>query len=429
MRTILLVIKHEIVTMLGKRSFWIMTFLFPLLIMVLTFGSQFMADRAIAEEEPPVGIPLPGAGQGENGEPGSSNTPTTASANGYVDQSGLIQRHPAEIPYERLHPFADEAAAQTALTHGEISRYYLIPPDYLRDGKIMVIEKEFQPFASLRGGATPLMTYLINLNLTEDSTTALLLSNPTASVNARSIAPQPEDEGDPMAFVAAFTPTMFIFFFLLINSSGFMLQSVSREKENRTVEMLLVSLRPRELMMGKMAGLSVIALLQMSVWIGGSMLVLGRSSGASGIASLIVLPEGFLIWAVLFFILGYLVYASLMGAVGALAPTAREGGQLVFIIILPLMIPLWFNAAFIQAPNGGAATFLSLFPMTAPTSMITRMMMVAVPPWQMAVSMGGLAVTAYLFILLSARFFRADTLLSGAAVSWRRIWLALKPGA
>jgi ABC-2 type transport system permease protein len=167
----------------------------------------------------------------------------------------------------------------------------------------------------------------------------------------------------------------------------------------------------------------------MSVWIGGSMLVLGRSSGASGIASLIVLPEGFLIWAVLFFILGYLVYASLMGAVGALAPTAREGGQLVFIIILPLMIPLWFNAAFIQAPNGGAATFLSLFPMTAPTSMITRMMMVAVPPWQMAVSMGGLAVTAYLFILLSARFFRADTLLSGAAVSWRRIWLALKPGA
>jgi ABC-2 type transport system permease protein len=426
MRTIALVIKHEITTMLHKRSFWIMTFLFPLLIMILTFGSQFLADRTLAEAERPAALPLP---DGLESPPGAATAPSPLPApatEGYVDQSGLLGPQPPEIPYELLHPFADEAGAQMALRNGDIRRYYLIPADYLASGKVFIIEQEFQPFGALQGGTPPLLTYLINLSLSGDPVTARLISNPTAVVSARSIAPDQADTGDPTMFVAAFTPTMFIFFFLLLNSSGFMLQSVSREKENRTVEMLLVSLRPRELMVGKMVGLSIIALLQMTIWVGGSLFVLGRATALAGIANLINFPEGFLLWALLYFVFGYLVYASLMGAVGALAPTAREGGQLVFIIILPLLIPLWFNAAFIQAPNGGLATFLSLFPLTAPTSMITRMLAVTVPIWQMAASLLGLAVTAYLFVLLAARFFRADTLLSDAAVSWRRIWSVVK---
>lgn len=424
MRTILLVIKQEIVTMLGKRSFWIMTFLFPLLIMVLTFGSQFMADRAMADIPPPATVPRP-ANAEEAGEPAPIWPEFSPSVSGYVDQSGLIQRHPDSVPYELLHPFASETAAHNGLAAGEIDRYYVIPPDYLTSGEIILVQEEFQVFGGAVAG--PLLTYLINLNLVGDELTAGLLNNPTAALQTRSIAAdQPHDESDAMTFVAAFTPTMFIFFFLLINSSGFMLQSVSREKENRTVEMLLVSLRPRDLMVGKMVGLSVIALLQMAIWVGGSLLVLNRARVASGLLGTLSLPEGFLVWALLYFVFGYLVYASLMGAVGALAPSAREGGQLVFIIILPLLIPLWFNTAFIQAPNGGAAVFMSLFPMTAPTSMITRMMMTTVPTWQLATSLLGLMATAYLFILLAGRFFRADTLLSDAAVSWRRILAVLQ---
>jgi len=424
MRTILLVIRQEIVTMLGKRSFWIMTFLFPLLIMILTFGSQFMAGRAMADTPPPVTAPPPGNGA-ETGEPEPIWPEFRPSVSGYVDQSGLVQQHPPSVPYELLHPFADETAAQNALATGGIDRYYLILPNYLTSGEIVLVQEEFQVFGGI--GTGQLLTYLINLNLVGDEMTAGLINNPTGSLKTRSIAAeQPKDEGDPMAFAAAFTPTMFIFFFLLLNSSGFMLQSVSREKENRTVEMLLVSLRPRDLMVGKMVGLSVIALFQMGVWVGGSLFILGRARGLSNLVGMLNLPDGFLGWTLLYFIFGYLVYASLMGAVGALAPTAREGGQLVFIIILPLLIPLWFNTAFIQAPNGGVATFLSLFPLTAPTSMITRMMAVTVPVWQLAASLLGLAVTAYLFVLLAARFFRADTLLSDAAVSWRRILAVLK---
>jgi ABC-2 type transport system permease protein len=204
-------------------------------------------------------------------------------------------------------------------------------------------------------------------------------------------------------------------------SSGFMLQSVAREKENRTMEVLLVTLQPRQLMLGKILGLSVVALLQMAVWMAGALLVLSRGQDILGMAGAVTLPSGFLLWALLYFVLGYLLYASLMGAIGALAPTAREGQQFTFFVLLPLLIPLWLNSVFVHTPDGTLAVALSLFPLTAPTSMMTRLVATSVPGWQLAVSLLGLALTTYLLVALAARFFRADTLLSSSSLHWRQL--------
>ena len=88
--------------------------------------------------------------------------------------------------------------------------------------------------------------------------------------------------------------------------------------------------------------------------------------------------------------------------------------------MLPLMLPVWFNTVFIQTPNGGMATMLSLIPLTAPTvdaaaSGDRRCAAVAA-----IVGLIGLAITTYVFVLISARFFRADTLLSSMSLTWRR---------
>jgi ABC-2 type transport system permease protein len=114
----------------------------------------------------------------------------------------------------------------------------------------------------------------------------------------------------------------------------------------------------------------------------------------------------------------------MMGAVGALAPNAREAGQFTFAIILPLMIPLWFNFSIMEDPGGTLATVLSLIPLTAPVTMMTRLAVGDVPLWQLLVSVGLLAVTTYGFVLLSSRFFRADTLLSNATLKWNRLLTA-----
>jgi ABC-2 type transport system permease protein len=115
-----------------------------------------------------------------------------------------------------------------------------------------------------------------------------------------------------------------------------------------------------------------------------------------------------------------------LGALGALAPTVREGTQFTFLAIMPLLAPIWLNAAFTQAPDGALATALSLFPLTAPTAMATRLSVGHVPFWQPLVSLIGLIVTTYLFVLLAARLFRADTLLSDASLNWGRLRAELR---
>jgi ABC-2 type transport system permease protein len=133
------------------------------------------------------------------------------------------------------------------------------------------------------------------------------------------------------------------------------------------------------------------------------------------------LPPGFIVVTVLYFLFGYLMYSSALGALGALAPNVREGSQFTFALILPLLIPLWFNQMFVQDPNGPIATALSLFPLTAPTAMVTRLAAGDVPSWQLIVGLALVAATSIGFLLLSARFFRADTLLSVESLTLRRL--------
>jgi ABC-2 type transport system permease protein len=265
-----------------------------------------------------------------------------------------------------------------------------------------------------------LFEYVVSYNLVGDESTAGLVLDPTPRVEHRALAPRTRNDRDnPLTYWVPYA-TMFILFFSLTMSGGMLLQSVTKEKETRTAEVLLLSLRPGELMLGKIVGLGTVALMQLAVWAGGGLLLLGRGGQVLPTGSY-SLPPGFLVWLALYFLFGYATYATVMGALGVLAPTAREGAQFTFLALLPLMIPLWLNQVFMEEPNGALATFLSLFPLTAPLAMVTRLAGGGVPLWQPVIGVLALAGTAYVFVLIAARLFRADTLLSNASLSWKRI--------
>jgi ABC-2 type transport system permease protein len=406
MKNIWIVIKHEIITMVTKPSFWLTTFLLPAVIMGFSFGAQLIGQRMIPEEDEII------SGESER-----------ALAIGYVDHAGIITDLPESIPAAMVAAYSDEEAAATALRAGEISQYYVIAEDYIESGEIVAMEREFSLLGSIP--QLTLFELIVNYNMIGDETVARRVANPIPNLQTQALRPASEiSESMDARFIVAYG-TLFIFFFVFTMSSGFMLQSVSREKENRTVEILLVSLEPKELMLGKVLGLGFVALLQVVIWLGGSLLTLSRGetmlSGLGIVLGNITLPDGFIVWALLYFVLGYLLYASALGAIGALAPNARETGQVTFVILLPLMIPLWLNTSFTQAPNGALATALSLFPLTAPTSMLPRLAVGGVPLWQPIASLIGLTITTYIFVALSARFFRADTLLSSASLDWKRL--------
>ena len=173
-------------------------------------------------------------------------------------------------------------------------------------------------------------------------------------------------------------------------------------------------------MIGKILAMSVVMLIQLGVWAVGGFLILDRGADLMQVASF-SFPQGFWIWASIFLILGYLLYASVMAAAGAIAPNAREGNQVIWLLIIPLMPTLMFGRVFLEEPHGTLSVALSLFPLSAPSAMVTRLAVSQVPLWQVLISLAGLALTTYLFVILSSRFFRADNLISQESFNWRRL--------
>jgi ABC-2 type transport system permease protein len=208
-------------------------------------------------------------------------------------------------------------------------------------------------------------------------------------------------------------------------SASYLLSSITKEKENRVLEILMVSLAPRQMLVGKMIALGLVGLLQMSLWIGTGYTLLRLSGRTFSLPAAFQLPLSFLLWGIVFFLLGYAVYASLMASLGALVPNLREASQATFVVILPLLVPLMLIGVLIEDPNGALATGLSLFPLTAPVVMMTRLAAGRVPLWQLFLSAGLLVITVVLLVRAVAGMFRAQVLLSGQPLSLRRLVDAL----
>lgn len=401
MRNILLVIKYEFIAILSKRSFWLTTFFLPAMILTVTFGSQLFFRDSLDE---PSESELISSGDLEIG---------------LVDLSGLIQNIPEDY---QLIVFPDQAGASSALEQGNIDKYYLLQEDALETGTIFLIVKDYAPLKEM--GSSAYFLPLLKYNLAPELETALLLEQPLQNLVFQELESESQLRNTGQTKLTEMLPYMFlIVFFMLISVSGsLMLTSVTQEKENRTVEILLLSLRPIELMAGKLLGLTLVALLQIGIWAIAIPNGLNSANSYFELAGGMQIPASLFYWGIPFVFLGFLMYASAQGALGALAPTAREGTQYTFLVMLPLFIPMILNGLFVEAPGGGLVTFLSLFPLTAPISMVARMSAVLVPVWQTVLSLIGVLLFTMLFILLSAQLFRADTLLSTGSLNISRLW-------
>lgn len=414
MRNIWTVIKHEIRVTLRKKSFWILSFIVP--VVMLGFqGYYILLDNDIS--------------LGESEEAAEEEvSPVEPTIIGMVDETGLIEEIPKGIPAGVFLRFGAIDEGRAALENGDIDQLVLIPSDYVTSGEVKIYAENFQILSEgdmgvAFGSANEwMLPYIINSNLIGDESLSTVIFNPTPGVQANYIPLNPPEEGsEDSAALAEFTSTSipYIYYFILIIVSGYILQSVTAEKENRTVEVILVSLDSDELMAGKLLGMTSVAILQLAVWAGGAALILNQGSRYLDISELSFTPA-FFITALLFLILGYLLYASVMAAAGALANTAREASQVTWLLILPLLPTLMFGRLFVEDPDNVFALFLSMFPLSSPSAMVTRMAVGSVPAWQVLLSLFLLLITAYAVLMMASRFFHPQNLLSQAQFSWRR---------
>jgi ABC-2 type transport system permease protein len=411
MRRVWLTAKYEMRSHLSRRSFWVTTFVLPAALVALVLLIHAFSG---------------GSGD-QTGLPGLAGD---SGAIGYVDEGGLLKTSVASLPSGLAYKYSSEQEARNALQQGRIDRFYLVPADYVSSGRLTVVQQRYQPLKAVSSGQ--LMTYLLNTGISGDESLARLLLDPTPVVQTSALAPA--DIGSPdSAAVSYLLPylLMFILYLALAMTSGFMLQSVSREKENRTAEMLLVSMRPRDLMLGKIAGLSVVGLLQVAIWMafffgigGGFGSVIGIDLHVTAGAAARIIP-----WTVGYFLFGYLMYAAIYATLGVLTPTVRDANHFVYIAIIPLVIPLLFNAVISQDPGGALAVTLSLFPLTSPIAMVARQGAALVPWWQALAGLVVLAAFAYLFVLTAGKLFRAENVLSARALTLTRLKAELRlPG-
>jgi len=211
----------------------------------------------------------------------------------------------------------------------------------------------------------------------------------------------------------------------ILMGSGLLLRSVSEEKKSRVIEILLVSVHPRQLLTGKIMGLGIAGLLQAVVWTGLGYVLLRLLGGPVAQPVGLNLSPAAIAWIAVFMVLGYLVYATLYAGAGALVPDWRKARSASLLIAVPALVGFEIGLFTTDDPNGLLAVVTSLFPLTAPMIMVKRLVVGGVPAWQLWVAAGGMVLTIPLVVRAVARMFQAQYLLSGEPFSARRYFRVL----
>lgn len=347
---------------------------------------------------------------------------------GYVDESGGFDQYTSQGNITLVR-FDTPDEATEALVKGDIKEYFVIPPDYISVGVINRYTMQKELVAPLATEAA--IKNFLSSNLLAGkvpATTAARIQAPlslfTITLTATGVV-APEQGG----FGNFVIPVIFgmLLVFAIIFSSTYLLQGLGEEKENRLIEVLLSSVSTRQLLTGKVLGIGAAGLVQVVVWVVSAPLLLNlASSSIGGFISTIQLSASFLVLAVVYFILGYLLFAVLSAGIGAISSGSREGQQLITIFTLPLISPLWFISLLILFPNNPIWVFLTIFPITAPVTTMIRLGATDVPAWQLAVSIAVLGLSMIGVLFITVRVFRTYLLMYGKRPSLGEVIRSLR---
>jgi ABC-2 type transport system permease protein len=249
-------------------------------------------------------------------------------------------------------------------------------------------------------------------------------------MESRVISSGGETQGEgPLGFVFTFVVPYFLSIFLVMTifiSSGYLLQSVAEEKESRVIEIVVSSVRPVELMTGKVAGLGALGLTQILIWM---ISAAGFSGGAVALMAIVgaaSIPARVLILGVVYYLLGYTLYAILMAGVGALGATTQESQQLAGIFSFFAAVPYMVSGFLFTNPNMPIARVLSWFPLTASTMMMLRLPLAEVPWVDVVSSIVLLLLSIPAALWVGSKLFRVGLLIYDKRPTLKEIWHILR---
>ena len=358
---------------------------------------------------------------------GAANGPSAAEVQLLiVNESGLtISFDPTALPNVEL---LGRAGADTRLASGRASEYYRIPASYPTLPAVDLIEApQHGPgleSSQRQASQQQLLEALLREALLTDSNLTAAERNRVIApvqINARTTTGEPVSDAAVVAsFLVPFAFTL-LFVMSIFITSGYLLQSVTEEKENRVVEIVLSSVPSMPLMAGKILGLGAAGLTQVVVWLLTGLIALPLLSDKLGVVQSIHLSPGLLLLAILYFVLGYLAFGGIFAAIGAMAPGNREAQQYSGFFGFFAVIPLILTSVLLTDPTSPLVWLMALFPLTAPATMLQELSLSSPPVAMVALSLLSLTVFVLLSMVASARIFRATVLLYGVRPGLRQV--------
>ena len=385
--------------------------------LILTFGLPVLMIAAGA-----VGILAVSAGNGD--------APTTI---GYVDHTGelaaveTVRLEEALVNLDQtLHFVAYDSmdAAEAAYLNGEIGGFLLIPDDYF-EGQPVTYYSDAEAGTVIQEG---LRLFLRRSQLVEqpqwlferldDAATYTYVAQGSGEVVSEGVG----------LIVRLATPAFLAIIFMLavVFGTSQMGAAIIQEKDQRAMEMIITSLRPMELVGGKVLGLTLLSLTQFAIWTAGGIIALFLGFSNQLDLQGLALPWNALFWGFLLIIPGYFLFAMLAAGLGIIAGNSQQAQQLAGLMSLLGLAPIYLLGPILSNPDGPVAVGLTLFPLTSPIVALMRTVFTAVPTWQMAAAFAILVVSLAFTIWLVTRIFRAAMLNYGKALRPRQVWRALR---
>jgi ABC-2 type transport system permease protein len=346
---------------------------------------------------------------------------------GFLDRSGVITNpgHSGEKgtvfePIIEFKAYETEDQARTDLEAEEIQAYYIIPETYPQAPEVKLVFFD-QPGTGVQRQFNQFIRN--NLETFEDLDPQVMQRlQEGSSITVTSLDGSREMQEDQWFMI--FTPFIagVMFIIVVMTSGGYLLQAVVEEKENRTMEIVITSVTPNQLMTGKIIGNIAVGLSQLIIWLAFGWIALLVGGLLWPPLQDFSLPADFALVLIALLFPSFIMISAIMAAIGSTMTEMQEAQQVSGLFSLPITIPFYLTTPLMMNPNGTLAMIMSFFPLTSPITILMRMGFTVVPPWQIAISVAILVLFAVLAIWFAGNAFRMGMLRYGKKLKIREIF-------
>ncbi len=308
----------------------------------------------------------------------------------------------------------------TRIENRELDGYLVLPPNLLKEGQAEFRARNSADVFTNNYVAGAISSAVRGQRLAEEKIDENSVDAASARVQLKTTGAEGRESKGAASFYLVFGVGFLIYMTVLLYGQ-FVLGAVIEEKETRIAEILFSSIRSFPLMMGKLVGVSLVALTQLGIWAMAFLIFSAWAAGGSSI-KLPRIPLIMFVYFAVFFLMGFFIYATVYAVVGSMVTTTQEGGQLALPVVLMLVSGLYLSFNIIRSPSSPLAFWASMFPFFAPITMLVRIVTETPPLWQILLSLAIGFVTIVGLVWLASRIYRVGMLMYGKKATIPEVW-------